>query len=406
MVPPANNDDLSLSSPIFPGGSLLSAVFDRDLMRLSDRGGASGMIGDRWSDVCSTELESWPDTHLATPHGMDVHVDRIIRLDDIPSVARVASKRKLQNPDYIVAGRAGNGGMMLSADAKFSVETAGASQVSAEVLRSLVEVGPSITAHFGDLDVEGEIVDGIFLSPDYSLTHYMMRRKRGYRSVSVDHRQIRLLPVRSVPFLKPLEGARMIPIFAEVDGYDRESRTSLMVGLYYFRLVRAAVGCWADMVAPLLVPKGTGAPELASIEERTRTYARDAASGWDIVERWDAAAESVRNQREVVNRITSVPIVNRELRGELDAAVRGAGVEAPSMNKVRRRIGSWFRNQVVNRVGVLQPPITDFPRVIHDLELVSAEIRQELPAATTRIIHEMLDEIREDAASTAEVLAE
>lgn len=392
MTPAANHDDLSISSPVFPGRSLLSAVFDRDLMRLSDRGGASGLIGDRWSDICSVELETWPETHVTTPDGEEMHVERIIRLDDIPSVAHAASRRKLQNPDYIVTGRSGSTGIMLSADAKFSVETAGASQVSADALRSLVELGPIITDHMGGLDTDSEIVDGIFLSPDFSLTQYMLRRKRGYRSVSVDHRQIHLLPVKSVPFLKPLEGARMIPIFAEVDGYDRESRSSLLMGLYYFRLSRAVIGCWGDMVAPLLAPKSVKDIDLAAIEERTRHYAQDAESGWEIVERWDAAAETVRNQREEVNRITAVPIVNRDLREELQAAVEAAGVESPSMNRVRRRIGSWFRDQVVDRVGVLDPPTPDFPRVLHELELVSEEIRLQLPAATTRIIDEVVQE--------------
>lgn len=194
----------------------------------------------------------------------------------------------------------------------------------------------------------------------------------------------------------------MIPIYAEVDGFERESHTSLLVGLYYFRLVRAAVGCLSDMVAPLLAPKQVQDLDMDAVEQRTRTYARDAESGWHIVERWDAAADTVRNQRDVVNRITSVPIVNRELREELEAAFVVAGVEAPSMNKVRRRIGSWFRDQIVERVGVLEPPIADFPAVIHDLELLSEEIRLQLPAATTRIIHEMLGDARRDEAALAE----
>jgi hypothetical protein len=392
MAQSRNFPDLSIASPGFPGGSLLSAVFDRNVMRLSDRGGASGLIGDRWSDVCSQQLEVWPGTEVTTPDGSVMHVERIVRLDDIPAVARAASRKKLQNPDYIVLGHEDRLPVMFSADAKFSVETAGASQVSADALRALIEIGPIITDHIGRMDDDGQVIDGIFLSPDYSLTHYMLGRRRGHRSVSVDHRQIHLLPVSSVPFLKPLEGARLIPVFAEVDGYDRETRTSLLAGLYYFRLVRASVGCWSDMVAPLLGPKRVETVDLSAIEERTRLYARSATSGWEIVDRWDAAAESVRSQRDVVNRITSVPILNRELREELDAAVAAAGVEPPSMNKVRRRIGSWFRNQVIEHVGPLEPPIPDFPRIVHQLEMICGELRLQLPAATTRLISEMLHE--------------
>lgn len=396
MAQPRNHPDLAISSPVFPGGSLLSAVFDRNVMRLSDRGGASGLIGDRWSDVCSRELGDWPGTTVETPDGGDVHAERIVRLDDIPAVARAASRKKLQNPDYIVIGQDDRTPVMFSADAKFSVETAAASQVGADALRALLDLGPVITDHMGGFDAAAHVIDGIFLSPDYSLTHYMLGRRRGYRSVSVARQQIHLLPVASVPFLKPLEGARMIPIFAEVDGYDDESRSSLLVGLYYFRLARAAVGCWSDMVTPLLGPKRIDRTDLAAIEERTRLYARDAQSGWEIVDRWDAVAESVRSQRDMVNRITSVPIVNRELREELDAAVAAAGVEAPSMNKVRRRIGSWFRDQVIDQVGPLEPPVQDFPGIIHQLEMACGDLRLQLPAATTRIIAEMIAEAPEN----------
>lgn len=392
MAESRNNQDLSLSSPVFPGGSLISAIFDRDVMRLSDRGGASGLIGDRWSDICSGVLDSWPGITVSTPDDDMVTVERIVRLDDIPSVARIASRKKLQNPDYIVFGKAAQRDVMFSADAKFSVETAGASQVSADALRSLVDLGAIFTDHLGDLGEGRELIDGVFLSPDFSLTHYMMRRRRGYRSVSVDHRQIHLLSVAPVAFLKPLEGASLIPIFAEVDGYDRETRSSLLTALYYFRLSRATFGCWTDMVAPLLGPKNIDGADVQAIEEQTRRFSRDARSGWEIVDRWDAAAETVRSQRETVNRITSVPIVNRELREQLDAAVSAAGVEAPSMNRVRRRIGSWFRDQVVERVGLLEPPVENFPAVIHELELVSADIREQLPEATSRIIREMLEE--------------
>jgi hypothetical protein len=390
MVQSRNTTDLSLSSPVFPGGSLLSAIFDRDVMRLSDRGGASGLIGDRWSDICSAELASWPGTHVETPDGPDASIERIVRLDDIPAIARTASRKKLQNPDYLALGRFPDHPVMFSVDAKFSVETAVASQVSADALRSLTEIGSIFTDHVGVFQDGVEIVDGIFLSPDYSLTHYMLGRRRGYRSVSVARHQIHLLPVAPVSFLKPLEGARMIPVFAEVDGYDPETRSSLLVALYYFRLARAVIGCWGEQVAPLLGPKKVDVVDLDAIEEQTRLYSRDAQSGWEIVDRWDAAAESVRTQRETVNRVTAVPIVNRELREEIEAAVAEAGVEAPSMNRVRRRIGSWFRDEVIKQVGLLTPPIADFPAVIHQLELVSAELRLQLPEATTRIIHEMI----------------
>lgn len=92
-------DDLSLASDCFPGGSLVSAIFDRDLMRLSDRGGASGMIGDRWAELCADAIAAHA---FGDPRSMAPDPDtvlRTVRLDDIPGIAAAASRRKLQNPD-------------------------------------------------------------------------------------------------------------------------------------------------------------------------------------------------------------------------------------------------------------------------------------------------------------------
>jgi len=396
--------DLSLKSPVFPGGSLLAAVFDRDLMRLSDRGGASGLIGDRWSDVCAGFMDTWPESTVEVV-GEPVTIERIVRLDAVPAIARTASRKKLQNPDYIVVGRDEAGPILFAADAKFSVETAGASQVSGEALAALLEIGPVLTGLIGELDADVRIQDGIFLSPDYSLTHYMMSRKRGYRSVSVDIGHINLLPVTALGFLKPVEASTLIPIYADIDGYGMEARSSLLLALYYFRLVRAGIACWLDEVAPLLVPKQKPEPDLFAIDGRARELAETATSGWEIIRQWDERAESVRAQREAVNEVTSVPLVNRELRAALDAAVTEAGmVEAPSLNKVRRRIGSWFRDQLIADFGPIAPPVANFPMILQQLGARAEELRPDLERVTRETIADMLAEIRAAPNSELEVM--
>lgn len=394
--------DLSLKSPVFPGGSLLAAVFDRDLMRLSDRGGASGLIGDRWSDVCAGFMDTWPGSTVEVA-GEPVAIERIVRLDAVSAIAKTASRKKLQNPDYIVVGNDDSGPLLFSADAKFSVETAGASQVSGEALAALLEIGPVLTGLIGTLDAGMRIQDGIFLSPDYSLTHYMMGRKRGYRSVSVDPDHISLLPVTALGFLKPVEASTLIPIYADIDGYGTEARHSLLLALYYFRLVRAGIACWLDEVAPLLIPKQKPEPDLFAIDGRAREFATTATSGWEIIQQWDARSESVRAQREAVNDVTSVPLVNRELRAALDMAVARAGMtEAPSLNKVRRRIGSWFRDQLIADFGPIPPPVTNFPVLLQQLGTRAEELRPDLERVTRETIDEMLAELRAapDADST------
>jgi hypothetical protein len=392
--------DLSMKSPVFPGGSLLSATFDRDLMRLSDRGGASGLIGDRWSDVCSEVMVSWPGTTVRVLQGRDVHVSRIVRLDDVPAIAHTASRKKLQNPDFIVVGTEPGGQIIFSADAKFSIETAGASQVSGESLRSLLEIGPIITEPVGEVSEDVTVEDGIFLAPDYSLTHYVMGRRHGYRSLSVSMAQIALLPVTAVGLLKPVEGSSLIPLFVGIDQLDMESRQSVLLALYYFRLVRAGIGCWYDQTGSLLVPKVKPALDLAEVREEAEGLAKDAASGWEVIQRWDSVAETVRSQRDAVNKTTAVPIVNRELREQLEKAALAEGVTPPSLNKVRRRIGSWFRDQLIEDFGPIMPPVSNFPRVLQQLDRRARELRPELDRMTTEIISAMLQEMREENPET------
>lgn len=388
--------DLSMKSPVFPGGSLLSATFDRELMRLSDRGGASGLIGDRWSDVCAEEMAAWPGTAVKVLDGREVHVDRVVRLDDIPAVAHTASRKKLQNPDYIVVGIDSGRQVMFSADAKFSIETAAASQVSGQSLQSLLEIGAVIAEPVGEVSEDVALKDGIFLAPDYSLTHYIMSRTRGYRSSSVSPLQVTLLPVTPVGLLKPVEGSSLIPLFAQADRLDAESRRSLLLALYYFRLARAGIGCWFDQTGSLLVPKVKPALDLGEVRSEAEGLAKSAASGWEIVQRWDAVAQTVRSQRDAVNKATSVPLVNRELREQLEKAAEAAGVSPPSLNKVRRRIGSWFRDQLIEEFGPIMPPVSNFPYVLQQLARRAGELRPELERVTGEIISEMLQETRDE----------
>lgn len=363
-------------------------------MRLSDRGGASGLIGDRWANLSADVLAGWPGTTVKLHDGDAVRVSRVVRLDDLPEIAKKASRQKLQNPDFIVVGESRESGhVMLAADAKFSIETAGSSQVSAESLGALMVIGAVLSDPLGALERDVTIVDGLFVAPDYSLTHYMLNRKRGYRSVSVDHNQIMLIPVSASQFIESLEGAGLIPVLANVDGYGSEAEESLLLTLYYFRLVRAVIGCWLDQTGPLLGHGVKPALDLGKVETQSRDFARHAASGWNIVEQWDALAETVRTQRTAINHAISVPIVNRELRARIEIASKLAGVEAPSMNKVRRRIGAWFRDQLIEQYGVITPPVDDFPALLQELGKSARELQPATETATKRIIAEMLEEV-------------
>ena len=163
-------------SPLLPGGDLVSALFDREVMGLADRGGASNLIGDRWADIAAAHVATWIGTERRL-HGDDqqpLHIVRVDRLDATPAVAAAASKRGLQNPDLLLIGQRGNQQAIQAADAKFSVETARSKQVSPEVVLGLLELREPVSGLL-EGSVTGQVESGVFLCPDYPLTHLMLR---------------------------------------------------------------------------------------------------------------------------------------------------------------------------------------------------------------------------------------
>src|SRR3712207_5970796 len=62
-------DDRVISSPALPGGDLIAAVLDREVMGLADRGGASNLVGERWANVCAAYAERWVGQERPIPDG-------------------------------------------------------------------------------------------------------------------------------------------------------------------------------------------------------------------------------------------------------------------------------------------------------------------------------------------------
>ena len=129
------DSELDFSSSAFPGGSLIASVYDRVFMQLSDRGGSSNAVGARWAELCADALESGAgDRHGLRTAGSGSHATQSIRLDDIPEIARTASRNKLQNPDFLMVGGDATSQRLWAADAKFSVDTARSKQVSLSLI--------------------------------------------------------------------------------------------------------------------------------------------------------------------------------------------------------------------------------------------------------------------------------
>lgn len=392
MIGPSRFPELNFRDTSIPGGTFVNALWHRDLMRLSDRGRASEHVGARWADICAA--------YLATLTGVDrdfedaddlvesYRVLHIARLDDVPAIARTASRHHLQNPDFLVVGDRGGISIVQSADAKFSVETAKSKQVSAEVAASLIDLGAVVTNHLPSLSMESTTIEGFFLCPDFSLTHYMMQRTRGPRgSVSVPAGQIELVPVTVSEFMSGLRGHTLALWLAGKDQFPIPADESLLVFLYYYRLARACVGCWIDQTAPLLSQKELPVEDEVAILQLATRVGAEALSGWDVVRAWDVEAEYTRRQRAAVDSATSLPISSAELRSTIEKHAKVVGIDAPSQSKVRRQIGSWFRNQIRLEYGDILPPIDDFAELLKQLTESSRQLRPALLGEIKIAVH-------------------
>jgi hypothetical protein len=379
---PTDFADLEFRNAAIPGGTLVGALWHRDLMRLSDRGRASELVGDRWAELCASALNAWIGTNRPLApgsDGVDYRVGRIARLDDIPAIAEAASRQQLQNPDFLLIGSNANGSVVQPADAKFSVETAKVKQVSADVAAGLIGLGPVITDHIPSLDDAVSVVDGFFLCPDFSLTHHMLQRRQGTRgSVGVPVEQVSLVSVTPDAFMQPVDGRDLALWLATRDSFPISPHESLAFFLYYFRLARACVGCWVDQTAPLLAYRDKPDIDLEIVHAFARDLAQGQGSAWQLVLDWDARAETVRRQRAAVDHAAALPMASYELKNRIEAVSKRAGLVAPSTSKVRRAVGSWFRSRLREEFGEVTPPVDQLPAMLRNLHTYAQGLRPAL----------------------------
>ena len=380
-------------SPLLPGGDLVAALFDREVMGLADRGGASNLVGDRWADIAAAHAATWVDD------GRVIHVDdepwriaRVDRLDATPAIAAAASKRGLQNPDMLLIAERGNHHAIQAADAKFSVETARSKQVSAAVVLGLLELREHVPGLLHGIGDSLHVEPGVFLCPDYPLTHLMLRRRRGIVCTTVRAEEVVFVPVEPGRFWDGVPGAGIMAPLAETDDLPARPEDHLMAGVYYFRLARAAVGFWVDATKPLLLHNDTPRVDLNAVREEAGRRSHAAASAIEVIRRWDADVQVIRNQRAAVDQVAGLPIPGRELRPLTAKIAAAAGGEPPSANQVRRRLGAWYRGELRDRFGPLDPPVADLPSILRQLADAGRDLTPRANDELERIVRELMAE--------------
>jgi hypothetical protein len=363
-------------------------------MGLADRGGASNLIGDRWADIAAAHAASWVGSTraIAVEDQEPLPIVRVDRLDAIPAVAAAASKRGLQNPDLLLIGHRGKEQVIQAADAKFSVETARSKQVSAEIVRGLLELRDHVPGLLSGVGDHLHVASGLFLCPDYPLTHIMLRRRRGIVRTTVRREEVVFVPADPRQFWDEVPGAAVIAPLAAVDELPTRTEEDLMIGVYYFRLARATVGFWLDATKPLLLHNDKVSVDFDAIRDEAVRRSPAAASAIELVRRWDVDVQAIRIQRAAVDQAAALPIPGRELRPMTARIAEAVGGEPPSANQVRRRLGAWYRGELRDRFGPIHPPVQELPSV---LRLISEAGRDLAPLAQReleRIVRQLIAE--------------
>ncbi len=380
-------------SPLLPGGDLVSALFDREVMGFADRGGASNLIGDRWADIAAEHVATWIGTERRI-HADDqepLQIVRVDRLDATPAIAAAASKRGLQNPDLLLIGQRGDQQAIQAADAKFSVETARSKQVSPEVVLGLLELRDHVPGILSGVSDRIQIESGVFLCPDYPLTHLMLRHRRGIVRTTVRREEVVLVPAAADRFWDGVQGAELIAPLAATDDLPARPDQNLMAGVYYFRLARAAVGFWLDATKPLLLHNDVIAIDIDAVRDEAVRRSRDAASAIELIRHWDADVQTIRNQRAAVDQVAGLPIPGRDLRPLATRIAQAVGADPPSANQVRRRLGSWYRGVLRDRFGPIAPPVADLSSILRQLAEAGRELGPQAERELERIVLELVD---------------
>ena len=376
-------------SGALPGGSLIRALLDRRLMELADLGGASGLIGARWSDVVASRMDALVGTEIGIPGGKAHRIERVIRLDALPHVAHAASKRSLQNPDFVLLGRSDGKATLQAADAKFSIETARSKQVSIEMLTALADVGPAYTDLLGEWQHDGKIVPGLFFAPRSALSAHVLAGGRGIIRATVKPDEIVLLPASATELTDSIPGGAARQRLARFDGLDTRLESDLLVGLYYTRLSSAAGASWFDMNRPLFGPPAETKPDFAAVDREIARRMHGRPSSYELVRHWAADAKGVRADRSAINQAAALPLPNRLLRDWVVADAGAAGLEPPSLNQVRKALQRWVQAQVLAEIGIIQPDRRPIEPLLTRIRALVVEIGQAARSETTRIVREL-----------------
>lgn len=385
----------NIRSPKLPGGTLISAVLDRKLMGWSDRGGASRIFGEIWSEHCWHYLSNGAKIFQNQPY--DHARARIIRLDDIPEIAIQAGRNKLPNPDFLILSPDPDSTYSVRAvDAKFAVDRLRRTQISPDSIRDLIELPGSlariaIEQHIGDA-IESQLAyrDGLFLGPSSLLNDYFYRELTAGEDPTIPAEELHLVPVESDSLFESVEDRPVMEQLKQVDQLEAEITSGpIVLDMYYLRLATAARWFETQAQTPLLSKESS---EPAAIEDVVRaTFERidPGESAYGLIEQWALVTDQVIERQKQVRDAARLPIRMSELRKLLEQ--EGLEPENRTVRKTRGILERRFMNRLIEETGTIPAvPEDQIPSVVKLVKSTSRSLRDEMQVEAHRVITEVV----------------
>ncbi|MCA9860332.1 MAG: hypothetical protein KC438_11450, partial [Thermomicrobiales bacterium] len=93
--------------------------------------------------------------------------------------------------------------------------------------------------------------------------------------------------------------------------------------------------------------------------------------------------------RSAINQAAGLPLPNRELRAWVLADADAAGVDPPSLNRVRKELQRWVHQHVLEDVGVIEPGPGDIDRRIAEIRALVGAIAPLARGKTAAIVAQL-----------------
>ncbi len=349
------------------------------------------IIGDCWAEHCTIYLQKAVGEWRDAPDGLGFAFRGFVRLDDNPEVEREANLNQLANPDFLLVGDDGAGGIVVqAADAKFAADRIKPNQVSVNAVDDLLRIperGATRAAlqqqlHGTSLD-EIRIVPGVFLAPDSELTDLLLERSP-QRDGSQPEEVIARVPLDSGRLFATSDPAVLIPTLARADRLPVSPQRNLLAAVYYLRVACASLYFWAEQTRPLFGDDaGEVAPGMGMIAAETSNRLAQASSAFGMLVEWHRDLRAILMARKSVSDAAALPVSMVEIRERVSAGPNAQ--HGVAVRRARKELEIYFRTALQEQIGVIYP---DDPR---SLDRIAGDVR----LAARRLRPSLLDKLDE-----------